>query len=285
MKKIFLIIVFLLIINLKLVNAKELTLNDIKDKINEVSLNMNAYTSDNELIVNNHNTMLTFKLENNILSRTGIYEKNTLNSVDDLYLYLNLTKIIAFLKGYQVKEIEYFLTDLDNATMIKDGYEVTKRKINGNIELTYQIDLNNFKINFNYINASKPEISIYSIEDNIVTLLINSTDKEIDLYRSTDNKNYEYLTTLEMIDGKSIYTNKLDVNNTYYYKAVVKMANNYSEVVEVNFPKEKIDTNYLDEKVENPLTGYEEFASVSMLIIIAIIGIIGNINLKRKVYR
>ena len=132
MKKIFLIIVFLLIINLKLVNAKELTLNDIKDKINEVSLNMNAYTSDNELIVNNHNTILTFKLENNILSRTGIYEKNTLNSVDDLYLYLNLTKIIAFLKGYQVKEIEYFLTDLDNATMVKDGYEVTKRKINGN---------------------------------------------------------------------------------------------------------------------------------------------------------
>ncbi len=285
MKKIFLIIGFLLIINLKLVNAKEITLNDIKDKINEVSLNMNASISDNELIVNKHNKILTFKLENNILSRTSVYEKNTFDSVDDLYLYLNLTKIIAFLKGYQVKEIEYFLTNLDDATMTKDGYEVLKRKTNSNIELTYQIDLNNFKINFNYIDASKPEISIESVDDNIVTLLINSSDNEVDLYRSTDNKNYEYLTTLEMIDGKSTYINELDVNNTYYYKAVVKMANNYSEVVEVNFPKEKMDTNYLDEKVENPLTGYKEFISVSILIIIAIIGIIGNINLKRKVYR
>ena len=259
MKKIFLIIV-LLLISLKSVNAKDITLNEIKDKINEIALNVKASVSNNELIIN--------------------------DSVNDLYIYLNLTKVVALLKGYQNKEIEYFLISLEDAKLNNDGYEIIKRKTNDEIELTYKIDLNNFKINFNYIDAPTPVISIIDTKDEIVTLLINlEEDGEVDLYRSTDNNNYEYVNTITVNNGNAIYYNKVDSNNTYYYKAVVKMANNYSEVVEVNFPKEKKDNNYLDEKTENPLTGYQEFVAISLLIIIAILGIIGNINLKRKVYR
>ncbi len=283
MKKIFLIIV-LLLINLNVVKA--ITLNEIKDKINETALNVKASVSNNELIINDHDNELIFNLEDNILSRTDSYKKNTLDSVNDLYIYLNLTKVVALLKGYQNKEIEYFLISLEDAKLNNDGYEIIKRKTNDDIELTYKIDLNNFKINFNYIDAPAPVISIIDTKDEIVTLLINlEEDGEVDLYRSTDNKNYEYVNTITVNNGNAIYYNKVDSNNTYYYKAVVKMANNYSEVVEVNFPKEKKDNNYLDEKTENPLTGYQEFVAISLLIIIAILGIIGNINLKRKVYR
>ena len=285
MKKIFLIIV-LLLISLKSVNAKDITLNEIKDKINEIALNVKASVSNNELIINDRDNELICNLEDNILSRTDSYKKNTLDSVNDLYIYLNLTKVVALLKGYQNKEIEYFLISLEDAKLNNDGYEIIKRKTNDDIELTYKIDLNNFKINFNYIDAPTPVISIIDTKDEIVTLLINlEEDGEVDLYRSTDNNNYEYVNTITVNNGNAIYYNKVDSNNTYYYKAVVKMANNYSEVVEVNFPKEKKDNNYLDEKTENPLTGYQEFVAISLLIIIAILGIIGNINLKRKVYR
>ena len=116
---------------------------------------------------------------------------------------------------------------------------------------------------------------------------INLDDNaDVDIYRSTDNKNFEYVNTLSVKNGSSIYyVNKNLDKDTYYYKAVVKKSNNYSDVVKVKIANNIKDTNYLDETTSNPLTGYEEFIAVSLLVIIAIIGIIGNINLRKKVYK
>ena len=285
MKKVILII-FLLLINLNVVKA--ITLDEIKEEINNRYINMEASTKEDGLIINSNKQILKFNFNNNVLTRSNSYLKNSLDSVNDLYVYLNLTKVIALLKGYPFKDVEYFLVGFNKATMNENGYEVIKEKDNDKIKLTYKIDLDKFKINCQYIEALKPEIIIDNIKDNEIKLYIKlDENQEIDLYRSTDKEHYEYLTSLPVIDGVSIYyiDDDLDKDKTYYYKATVKMANNYSEVATVDFPKEEIDNNYLDEEVENPLTGYQEFVAISMLIIIAIIGIISNINLRKKVFR
>ena len=282
MKKILLIFLFS-ILSFEIVNAKEISLNDIKEKLNNNIININSSIKDNKLIINNNNKELIFNEENNVLVRTDKYEVNTYDSVDDLYIYLILTKAIASLNGYSDKDIEYFLSGFDKATFEDEGYESNKKRIDNYLEITFKINLNKVNIHLDYIDALKPEVIIDNVYKNQVEMHINLDDNaDVDIYRSTDNKNFEYVNTLSVKNGSSIYyVNKNLDKDTYYYKAVVKKSNNYSDVVKVKIANNIKDTNYLDETTSNPLTGYEGFIAVSLLVIIAIIGIIGNINFIR----
>ncbi len=291
MRKIF-IIVTLLLINISIVNAKDINVNDLSEnlKYNEYNnlYNVTSNIEEDKLIVNNNGKVIEFNINNNVLTSAKTYNKDDIEIAKDMYLYLSINKIVASLKGYSNKDIEYFLTSLQDASLNKNGYELKRRNINNKeVELTYTIDLNNFKLIYEYNNEPMPEVVIKEVNKNSVLLqVLSSVNKVVDIYRSTDNKNYEYLTSLEISDGtSSLYIDdNLDSSN-YYYKAVVAKSNNYSLVKEVTLKNNVSDKRYVDEKTENPLTGEKEFMGVSLLIIIAIIGVINNINLKKKVYK
>ena len=290
MKKIF-IIVALLLINISIVNAKNVNVNDLSEslKYNEYNnlYNVTSKIDEDKLIVNNNGKVIEFNINNNVLTRKETYNKNDIEIAKDMYIYLSINKIVASLKGYSNKDIEYFLTSLQDASLNKNGYELKRRYINNEVELTYTIDLNNFKLRYEYNDEPMPEVVIKEVDkDSVLLQVLSSVNKVVDIYRSTDNKNYEYLTSLEISDGtSSLYIDDNLDSSKYFYKAVVAKSNNYSLVKEVTLKNNVSDKRYVDEKTENPLTGEKEFIGVSLLIIIAIIGIINNINLKKKVYR
>ena len=290
MKKIF-IIVALLLINISIVNAKDVNVNDLSEnlKYNEYNnlYNVTSKIDEDKLIVNNNGKVIEFNISNNVLTRKETYNKNDIEIAKDMYIYLSINKIVASLKGYSNKDIEYFLTSLQDASLNKNGYELKRRYINNEVELTYTIDLNNFKLRYEYNDEPMPEVVIKEVnKDSVLLQVLSSVNKVVDIYRSTDNKNYEYLTSLEISDGtSSLYIDDNLDSSKYFYKAVVAKSNNYSLVKEVTLKNNVSDKRYVDEKTENPLTGEKEFIGVSLLIIIAIIGIINNINLKKKVYR
>ncbi len=290
MKKIF-IIVALLLINISIVNAKNVNVNDLSEslKYNEYNnlYNVTSKIDEDKLIVNNNGKVIEFNINNNVLTRKETYNKNDIEIAKDMYIYLSINKIVASLKGYSNKDIEYFLTSLQDASLNKNGYELKRRYINNEVELTYTIDLNNFKLRYEYNDEPMPEVVIKEVnKDSVLLQVLSSVNKVVDIYRSTDNKNYEYLTSLEISDGtSSLYIDDNLDSSKYFYKAVVAKSNNYSLVKEVTLKNNVSDKRYVDEKTENPLTGEKEFIGVSLLIIIAIIGIINNINLKKKVYR
>ncbi len=279
MKKILLII--MLLFSLNVVKAESITLENIKDKFNEVSFTVNGEIQDHNLIIKNSNYDITLKFENNILESTKTYD-NLLNSAKDLTMYSYVTKSIALLKGYSYKDIDYYMPKINEADLEKNGYAIIRK----NNTVTFKIDISKFNFALNYIDADKPEIKLTKLNDGEVKINVKSNEKSVDLYRSIDNKNYEYISTIEIIDNLGSYIDYNLDNAKYYYKAVVSMADNYSDIEEINLNYfDNVDDGYVDETTDNPLTGYQEFVAVSMLLIIMIIEIICNISFKKKVYK
>lgn len=279
MKKILLII--MLLFSLNVVKAESITLENIEDKFNEVSFAINGEIQDNNLIIKNSNYDITLKFDSNILESTKTYD-NLLNSAKDLTMYTYVTKSIALLKGYSYKDIDYFLLKINEADFEKNGYAIIRK----NNTVTFKIDISKFNIDLNYIDADKPEVKLTKLNDDEVKINVKSNEKTVDLYRSIDNENYDYISTIEIINDLGSYIDSNLDNDKYYYKAVVSRADNYSDIEEINLNYfDTIDDNYVDETTDNPLTGYQEFVAVSMLLIILIIEIICNISFKRKVYK
>lgn len=279
MKKILLII--MLLFSLNVVKAESITLENIKDKFNEVSFTVNGEIQDNNLIIKNSNYDITLKFDSNILESTKTYD-NLLNSAKDLTMYSYVTKSIALLKGYSYKDIDYYMPKINEADLEKNGYAIIRK----NNTVTFKIDISKFNFALNYIDADKPEIKLTKLNDDEVKINVKSNEKSVDLYRSIDNKNYEYISTIEIIDNLGSYIDYNLDNAKYYYKAVVSRADNYSDIEEINLNYfDNVDDGYVDETTDNPLTGYQEFVAVSMLLIIMIIEIICNISFKKKVYK
>ena len=87
MKKILLIFLFS-ILSFEIVNAKEISLNDIKEKLNNNIININSSIKDNKLIINNNNKELIFNEENKLVEdefkSKKIFIYNFWNKLDKL---------------------------------------------------------------------------------------------------------------------------------------------------------------------------------------------------------
>ena len=155
-----------------------------------------------------------------------------------------------------------------------------------------------FKININELNLPVtttsiiiPTVQLNNITYNSVAVKVTADindDKKCNLYRSTDNINFEYISSVDCKNGETYIDKNIDEATTYFYKATVSGSESYSKIALANTPKNTTTTtnsnnNNLDQEekeIENAKTGVSFPGVSTSLLLISCITII--IYLKNK---
>jgi len=220
--------------------------------------------------------MILFYSNSSLISKLSytngiLTEENSISENEDIatrYLYYNvLLETIGELNGYTERDYRLFFKINDEATLTNDGYV-----IDYNVQassLNFQVDVNAFGFETNYLDLEAPTIKVVDKTSNSVSIIAYSSisDKLIEMYISEDGINYEYLNINiggSTSDNEAKFTfDDLKPGKTYYIKGVVEKSKNFSEPVSFttlttaqgNNTSESTITKNEDETIANPKTG------------------------------
>lgn len=319
MKKILTYVLLLAIITLGCINfvkAEEvhLTMEQVVEKLNEYLKNatelgldnLSVKIEDNKLVfMEGEEKGLEFKIEGDVISDTLTVENTDDDSADleivgnaliRSLLYSDIVNVVATLHGYSERDIRTFSAinnEEINPEMTKDGYEIKTDSQETKTTLTFKIDINKFNLKLDYLDKPKPTLDITNITKNSVEIYasvdLDEEDVLIELYRSTDNENFEWIGSIPNSTEASslgLMDENLEPNTIYYYKAVVEKSKNYSDFVKITTLSEEVnDANETEENkqpvipedadkpTDNKQTGGLSVIGLSLLIPVSLLGI------------
>ena len=325
MKKIMSMLMLLLLVlgNVSYTYAETITKEAVVSKYNESS-NSNvgkASLEGSKIVIKESNeeqgevTLMEFNVNGNELSTT-VNKPSRENYFEALELFpivQHLVESVADLKGYTERDRRLFLFNASNYGLLINGFTSgtpydkngISIKLEGQI-VTFKLNLDTFKIDLDYFEGPKPEIVINKVTKNEITYSAKAaveSGTNIELYRSTDGVNFEYIISIEYQDEQNLdYYSDIDKepNTTYYYKAVVEKSSVFSDVAKVTTLSNDAEANAepvvasenestqentpVDDKISNPKTDGEQ----NMIYITSGLSIIGLLffllHRKNKIY-
>lgn len=287
MKKILNCLVILVVVflsNMITLKAEEITIDEVVNKFQEylniVDENKTVKLEENKMVIyQNEEKVMEYNYENNVISHNVTIEIEDPDSEEGFQQLLSainiemndvyLINIIARLHGYSEREIRLFSQDdnmMENNDFDTYGYSFDiNEESETKVVVDFKIDIQKFKLVINYNNAKAPELKFSNIKDSTIDIEAisdledakenNALDEDgyvmVEVYRSQDKENFEYLFSVSAGEGSFIITDKyLLPNTTYYYKAVVENSNNFSEIYEVKTLEEATEEEIKDEEVK-----------------------------------
>ncbi len=191
----------------------------------------------------------------------------------DTLIYGDLISVVGELRGYTERDIRDFV-DLEKATLDSDGYEFkTEEKEEQNeTTYTYKIDISKFTLNVAYTEEEPPKIELVDITDSQIGIVLSEVEDNtlVEIYRSTDGENYDWLETVSAMRDGSVTNIDTDLkpNTKYYYKAAVLKSNKFSEFVSATTlekPLENEKETDTDKPVESPQTGFKDYLTIGII--------------------
>ncbi len=280
------VVIFLLTITIFInkVYAEDITIDKViskfQDNLNTDKSNEYVVKLENNKIVvySNDVKFIEYNYENNVISHNMTLEIEDPDSEEGFEMAmkavliqlnnLSLLNSIASLHGYSERDIRLFSTSdeiMESSNFDVNGYGFSvNEESETKIIVDFKVDIQKFKLVTNYNNAKAPELKFTDIQDNEIGIQAyadledakqnNAVDEDdyvmVEIYRSKDGKNFEYLFSVSASSSDDIAMTakdlKLESGTTYYYKAVVDHSKNFSQVYEVRTAGEKKANNTIN---------------------------------------
>ena len=262
MKKL-LIMIFACLIFIPIANAS-VTFEEIKEYLQSKESYLRVDGDLNEgVIYYNNNERFPLRINSGVFSfycdatsaETEDEYSKSLEQADDCNRYYD---VINNLTDFIIKKYGYENTTVNNSNY--EGYSLVFGRVflimEGDVVdsvsylAKFRLDLNEFKPVNNI-----PTIEVSSINDNKIKILVKTNNSRItkcEVYKSTDNKNFELIDTVDCKNTNEIIDEDVDLNvNSYYYKVRLEGNHDYSQSAIVKMNDKDIENNTTNTTTNN----------------------------------
>lgn len=274
-----------------------LTSGTTTNYLNSIGANVSSSYSNNEITYkytySNTDYILTFTEEDGILKYESIIGDSEAEYQVSELLITEILCIILESQNYTDEEIIEITSYMENKNitpydMTTNGIFFEKENVGSNYYIT------SLEVNLNESSFEDPEVSITYVSSTSNTVVLstnldNVSYETCEIYRKTDDSDYELIDEITCTDSLIYTDNTVSSNTTYYYDMVLKgesVSNDYVAVTTDSGVEETIDSTVDTDEEDtsgNPQTGYYIPISILCLLILSAVYIKVYVKNKNKI--